>query len=159
MRKSGSIAALLMATLFLAACGPSFPSDPDGTLERVTGGTLRVGASENEPWVSVPPSGEPEGSEPELIRTFAARFGADVEWIIGAEHVLAEDLKHGELDVLIGGLDDQTPWAQHGGLTRAYTESTDNRGKTHKHVMLVFHGENAFLLELDRFLAESQESQ
>jgi hypothetical protein len=147
-----------MAILFLSACGASFPADPNGTLERVSGGTLRVGASENDPWVSVPSSGDPEGSEPELIRTFAAKLGADVEWTTGAQHVLAEDLKHGDLDILIGGLDDQTPWAQHGGLTRPYTESTDDRGKKRKHVMLVFHGENAFLLELDRFLAESQES-
>lgn len=158
MRKWGSIAALLVATLFLSACGSSFPADPDGTLERVNGGTLRVGASENDPWVSVPPSGEPEGSEPELIRAFAAKLGAKIEWTTGGEHMLAEDLKHGELDVLIGGLDDQTPWVQHGGLSRPYAESKDGRGKTHKHVMLVSHGENAFLLELDRFLAESQRS-
>jgi len=70
---------------------------------------------------------------------------------------LAEELKHGQLDLVIGGLDDKTPWAQHGGLTRVYTESRDSRGSLHKHVMLVPLGENAFLLELDRFLMEATE--
>ena len=38
-------AAILAGALALTACGTSFPSDPDGTLDRVSGGTLRVGAS------------------------------------------------------------------------------------------------------------------
>ena len=67
--------------------------------------------------------------------------------------MLAEDLKHGELDLVIGGLNDKTPWEKDAGLTRAYAESVDTRGQGRKHVMLVPKGENAFLLELDRFLA------
>ncbi len=146
-------AAILAGALALTACGTSFPSDPDGTLDRVSGGTLRVGASANGEWVSLPASGEPQGREPDLVRAFAAQLGAGIEWSEGAEHVLAEDLKHGELDLVIGGLNDKTPWEKDAGLTRAYAESVDTRGQGRKHVMLVPKGENAFLLELDRFLA------
>ncbi|MBT2594147.1 transporter substrate-binding domain-containing protein [Arthrobacter sp. ISL-72] len=145
-------AAVLISALTLTSCGTSFPADPDGTLDRVSGGVLRVGASENDDWVTVAASGEPEGSEPALIREFASRLGAEIKWSVGTEHVLAADLKHGELDLVIGGLNDETPWEKEAGLTRPYTESKDSRGKTHKHVMLVAKGENAFLLELDRFL-------
>jgi len=156
--KRGTIACLLAALLALAGCG-TYPSDPEGTLERVRGGTLRVGASVNGDWVRIPDSGTSpdrvEGREADLVRQFAERLGAEVEWVQGTEHVLAEELKHGALDVVIGGLDDKTPWSTHAGLTRPYTESRDSRGSLHKHVMLVQLGENAFLLELDRFLLES----
>lgn len=150
-------AALLLSSLLLAGCGTSFPSDPTGTLEKVKEGTLRVGASENGDWVDLPDGsgGDVKGTEAELVRRFAASLGAEVEWVPGTEHVLAEELKHGGLDVVIGGLDDKTPWATHAGLTLPYTESRDSRGSLHKHVMLVPLGENAFLLELDKFLLET----
>ncbi|HEY9357095.1 MAG TPA: transporter substrate-binding domain-containing protein [Arthrobacter sp.] len=155
MRSPGSTVLLTLATILaLAGCG-NYPADPTGTLERVADGTLRVGASENGDWVQV--AGEDvQGTDADLVRDFAARIGAEVQWVSGTEHVLAEELKHGELDLVIGGLDDKTPWAQHGGLTRAYAESRDSRGALHKHVMLVPLGENAFLLELDRFLMEAK---
>ena len=43
---------MLISALTLTACGTSFPADPDGTLGRVSGGVLRVGASENDGWVT-----------------------------------------------------------------------------------------------------------
>lgn len=156
--RRGTIACLLAALLTLTGCG-TYPADPEGTLERVRGGTLRVGASVNGDWVRIPDGStspdKVEGTEADLVRRFAEQLGAEVEWVQGTEHVLAEELKHGALDVVIGGLDDKTPWSTHAGLTRPYTESRDSRGSLHKHVMLVPLGENAFLLELDRFLLES----
>lgn len=173
-----SVLALGLAlALVLTGCG-AYPADPDGTLERVRSGTLRVGASENGAWVELsrpapyPAAGaggdnqdgtrteqDVRGSEAELVRGFAERLGADIEWTSGAEHVLAEELKHGELDLVIGGLDEKTPWAKHGGLTRPYAETRDSRGSLRKHVMLVPMGENAFLLELDKFLKAAGEQQ
>lgn len=41
------------AALALAACGATIPTDPDGTLETVRGGTLRAGVSPAEPWTEV----------------------------------------------------------------------------------------------------------
>ncbi|OAE00583.1 ABC transporter substrate-binding protein [Arthrobacter sp. OY3WO11] len=167
MRRLGSMAGLLLAALLvLSGCGSSFPADPEGTLERVRGGTLRVGASMNGDWVriSAPGSGElssndVQGTEAELAKEFATRLGARIEWVAGTEHVLADELKHGGLDLVIGGVDDKTPWVTHAGLTRPYTESRDGRGNIHKHVMLVPLGENAFLLELDKYLMEVKAQQ
>lgn len=165
MRCQRLLAGLLPAViLFLAGCGSTFPADPEGTLERVQGGTLRVGASINGDWLRISSSsgsdlrdGDIHGKDADLIRGFAEQLGADIEWVAGTEQVLAEELKHGGLDLVIGGLDDKTPWSTHAGLTRPYTESRDQRGDLHKHVMLVPLGENAFLLELDRFLMETKE--
>lgn len=158
MRRGNIVAFLLAMLVVLTGCG-AYPADPDGTLERVRGGVLRVGASANGDWVRIASGSgtvpeRVEGTEAELVRQFAGELGAEVEWVQGTEQVLAEELKHGALDLVIGGLDDKTPWSTHAGLTRPYTESRDSRGSLHKHVMLVRMGENAFLLELDRFLLE-----
>jgi ABC-type amino acid transport substrate-binding protein len=159
------VAGLLLAVLLmLTGCASSFPADPQGTLEKAQGGTLRVGASMNGDWVRISAdtsgdvsSSEVQGTEADLVRNFAAQLGADVEWVTGTEQILAEELKHGGLDLVIGGLDDKTPWVTHAGLTRPYAESRDERGNLHKHVMLVPMGENAFLLELDKFLVAAKE--
>ncbi|MFJ6158699.1 transporter substrate-binding domain-containing protein [Pseudarthrobacter sp. NPDC092184] len=161
------MAGLLLAILMvLSGCGSSFPADPEGTLERVRGGTLRVGASMNGDWVRITAPGggrlssnDVQGMEAELVKDFAARLGAEIEWVAGTEQVLADELKHGGLDLAIGGLDDKTPWVTHAGLTRPYAESRDGRGSLHKHVMLVPLGENAFLLELDKYLMEVKAEQ
>jgi ABC-type amino acid transport substrate-binding protein len=170
MRRRGCVAGtLLAALLLLTACGSSFPADPQGTLDRARGGTLRVGASINGEWVRIAgpasgdvrsgdvPASDVQGKEAELVRDFAAQLGAEVEWVAGTEQVLADELKHGGLDLVIGGLDDKTPWVTHAGITRPYAESRDDRGNLHKHVMLVPLGENAFLLELDQFLMAAKE--
>jgi ABC-type amino acid transport substrate-binding protein len=167
MRRRGIMAGLLLAILMvLTGCGSSFPADPEGTLERVRGGTLRVGASMNGDWVRITAPGggrlssnDVQGTEAELVKDFAARLGAEIEWVAGTEQVLADELKHGGLDLAIGGLDDKTPWVTHAGLTRPYAESRDGRGSLHKHVMLVPLGENAFLLELDKYLMEVKAEQ
>ncbi|UZX01695.1 ABC transporter substrate-binding protein [Arthrobacter sp. CDRTa11] len=166
MRYPRSSAALaLFSALALTGCGTAYPADPSGTLGRVTDGTLRVGASSNADWVEVSSGGgdvsdeDVQGSEAELVRRFAAKLGAEIDWVSGTEYVLAEDLKRGNLDLVIGGLDDKTPWSTHAGLTMPYTESVDGHGSRHRHVMLVPMGENAFLLELDSFLKEAGAAQ
>jgi len=165
MRRRGMVAGLLLAVLLmLTGCASSFPADPQGTLEKAQGGTLRVGASMNGDWVRISAdtsgdvrSSDVQGTEADLVRDFAAQLDADVEWVAGGEQFLAEELKHGALDLVVGGLDDKTPWVSHAGLTRPYAESRDERGNLHKHVMLVPLGENAFLLELDKFLMAAKE--
>jgi polar amino acid transport system substrate-binding protein len=133
----------------------SIPADPDGTLERVTGGELRVGVSHNPPFTTVPDSGEPGGSEADLIREFAESLDASIEWVDGGEEALMLALENGRLDLVIGGLTSDTPWTDSAGVTRPYRESTNDLGHTLRHVMAVPLGENGFLVELETFLHEN----
>jgi polar amino acid transport system substrate-binding protein len=106
-----------LVLLFTAAC--DFPRDAEGTLERVQGGELRVGVSENPPWVQLA-GGRVEGIEPALVRGFAEQLGARIRWIRGTEAELIEALHRRELDLVAAGLKDNTPWSSRLGLSRPY---------------------------------------
>jgi polar amino acid transport system substrate-binding protein len=109
--------ALLAAGLLAAGC--QFPRDVEGTLQDVRGGVLHVGVTEHEPWVSLRAS-EPSGVEVGLIREFAARLDARVDYTQGSEEELAEALHRGALDVVIGGISDRTQWRRGLGMTKPY---------------------------------------
>ena len=151
-RGVGAVVVALLAIL-LAGCGIRIPADPHGTLDRVEGGVLRVGVTDNPPWIEVRDGAEPVGSEVELITAFAAEHDADIEWTEGSEAELLTALDRGELDVLLGGFIDDTPWIQEGAITRPYTEVEGPDGPE-RHVMIVRMGENAFLVALETFLTE-----
>jgi polar amino acid transport system substrate-binding protein len=148
------VAAAVVAVLALSGCGLTIPSDPEGTLDRVEGGVLRAGATHAEPWVVVSGDADPEGDEPALIERFADGLDARVEWTIGSEESLVEALERGDLDVVVGGFTDATPWLDRAAVTVPYTEAAGPDGAPDKHVMLTRMGENAFLVELETFLLE-----
>lgn len=129
------------------ACG--LPRDPERTSERIASAhVLRVGVTDNPPWATA--SADPAGIEPELVREFAARVGARVQWTSGSETHLAQQLKHHELDLAIGGFDAKTPWKAIAGVSLPFAETSDGK----KHVFLTAPGENRFILTLDNFLTE-----
>jgi ABC-type amino acid transport substrate-binding protein len=133
--------------LLLVACG--LPRDPGQTSERIAWThVLRVGVTDNAPWVAT--AAEPTGIEPDLVRQFAARIGAKVQWTSGSETGLAQALKHHELDLAIGGFDAKTPWKSIAGISRPFAETKDKKS----HVFLTVPGENGFILTLDTFLTE-----
>jgi polar amino acid transport system substrate-binding protein len=138
--------ALIPVALLLLLSSCDLPRDPEETLERVRGATMRVGVTSNPPWTTYD-GDQPGGIEVSLVRQFAATLEANVEWVNGSEAKLMERLHEGQLDLVIGGLDDATPWTTHGGLTQPYITLAEKR-----HVMAVRQGENRFLLELDKFL-------
>ncbi|MBD8011584.1 transporter substrate-binding domain-containing protein [Microbacterium sp. Re1] len=146
-------AAALVLLVALTGCGMRIPADPHGSIERIEGGTLRAGATEQPPWVEVHDDGKPTGSEPELVQEFAEQLDATVEWTTGSEADLLTALERGELDLVVGGFLDDTPWTDRGAVTRPYTERSTKHG-TQKHVMIVRMGENALLTELETFLHE-----
>jgi len=84
---------------------------------------MRVGLIENPPWV-VRTSGEPAGVEVELIRNFASQLGTTAEWHWGGEQQQMEALQHYQLDLVIGGVTDRTPWSKYIGLTGSYFKET-----------------------------------
>jgi ABC-type amino acid transport substrate-binding protein len=157
MRSHGPKAALVMVlAALLTGCGMAVPADPHGTLDRIDGGSLRVGVTENAPWVELD-GAEPTGSEAELISDFADEQNATIDWTEGSEAVLVSALERGELDVVIGGFLDDTPWSDKAAATRPYTESEGPDGPE-KHVMLARMGENALLVALEEHLDEASRS-
>jgi polar amino acid transport system substrate-binding protein len=113
-------ALLLSAVTLLAAC--QYPRDVEGTLDRVQGGTMRVGVIEDPPWVTLE-SRQPGGVEPELIRRFATELNAKIEWVEGSESELVEAMRGFQLDILVGGLTRGSPWQKHVALTRPYIDT------------------------------------
>jgi polar amino acid transport system substrate-binding protein len=136
---------LLLLLAGLMACD-RYPRDPEKTLTRVNQGKLRVGYTENPPWV-VKTAGEPAGIEPTLLKAFAKTQQARIEWVADTEQDLMEQLKKRELHLVVGGLVHNSPWGHQVSFTRPYLKQDQK-----KHVMGIIKGENAFVLELEKFL-------
>ncbi len=135
-------------SLVCFACA-EYPKDPNNTLHKVTNGTLTVGYSENSPWV-IKTEGEPQGREAELIKSFALGLHSKIIWHSGSEDVLFKKLENKEIDLIIAGLTEGTPWkTRMVGFTIPYTTK-----KEENHVIAIQEGENAFLAKLEKFLVE-----
>ena len=115
-----TLLALSIATQFACA---SLPRDPKETLRQLQSRPLRVGLVEHPPWV-VRTNDEPAGVEVDLIRNFAAQLGTSPDWHWGGEQEQMEALEHYQLDVVLGGFTDETPWSKYVGITRPYFEET-----------------------------------
>jgi polar amino acid transport system substrate-binding protein len=144
------VTALLLACALLAG-GCTVPTDPDGTLDRARGGTMRVGMTEAVPWAEET-DGQRSGVEVYLVERFAEALGARIEWSDGSEEELFEELHEGRLDLVIGGITAMSPWMEKGAFTRPYATVLSELGQKEKHVMATKAGENDFLTELDFFL-------
>ena len=144
-----------VATVLGATGCASIPADPEGTLERASGGVLRVGMSAQAPWTALE-DGERSGVEVRLVEDFAAGIDADIEWLDGGEESLMQALELGQLDVVVGGLTEASPWIDHAALTRPYVEVTGPSGSPEGHVMAARIGENALLVALERHLHEHE---
>lgn len=132
-------------------CGLQIPQDPSGSLERLSGETIRVGASTEEHLVEDSDTG-PTGSLVELVQGFASEHDAQVEWSWGSEETLVKALEEAKIDLAIGGCTDQTPWSHRAGVTRGYSEIPGASERSL--VMLVPLGENRFLSALESYLDE-----
>ncbi|GGK76852.1 ABC transporter substrate-binding protein [Ornithinimicrobium pekingense] len=144
----------VLAAALLGGCGIQIPTDPDGTLEEIrASGELHVGVSPHPPFTTLPPSeGQPPGgSEVELVSAFAETVGAEPVWVVGGEEALVKQLEKGEIQLLVGGLTEKSPWSTKVALTRPYV-TTPEDGEQVKHVIAAVPGENALLSELERYL-------
>jgi len=136
---------LLVLLSALLSCD-TFPKDPDNTLEKVRNGQLLVGYSENPPWV-IKSKPAPTGLEAELIKTFARDLQANIVWQNDTEEDLFEKLEKKELHLVIGGFTDKNSAKSKISFTRPYLKKEKK-----KHVLAVLKGENAFILQLEKFL-------
>ncbi len=100
--------------------GCQFPKDPEGTLDKVRErGTIEVGVTHAEPFVNLN-GPEPAGVEVELMKEFARHLGVEIEWVEGSESQLVELLEGTEIDVMLAGLDRQSPLQKEVGFTHPY---------------------------------------
>jgi polar amino acid transport system substrate-binding protein len=115
---------LLLASLAAAVAlgGCQYPRDVEGTLDRVEGGTMRVGVSDNEPWVNLDGS-EPTGVEPEIVRRFAKTIDAKIQWVQGDSEQLIDALEGGQLDLVIAGITRTSLLKLKAALTRPYVDT------------------------------------
>jgi polar amino acid transport system substrate-binding protein len=134
---------LLVLTLTLTACG--IPRDPEGTLERVQGSSMKVGIAERPPWTTL--GEDPSGIEVELVERFARELDAEIQWVEGAESEVLEQVELGRLDLVIAGLTADSPWSGKASFIQPYVSVGAD-----EHVMAVPHGENAWIVRLERFL-------
>lgn len=149
---------LALVTVLASGCGSPFPKDTDGSLDRITGGALRVGVSENPPWTEVSDDGGVTGREVDLVAGFAQQQDADLEWTPGAESELIMAMARGDLDVVVGGLTSDSPWEKEVALTRSYAQEVTPDGDTEQMVMATPLGENALLVALETYLAQTGEA-
>lgn len=140
---------LALGVLTAAGCGIRLPVDPDGTLDRITGHELRVGASASEGLVAIDDD-VVSGPLPSLVEGFAAERDAEIVWTIDSEERLVDRLEHGRLDLAIGGMTDSTPWAERVSVTRGYAGIPGADGR--KVVVLMPLGENALQAALETYL-------
>lgn len=150
LRKGAIIAGILHAVL-LSGCS-AIPVDPASSLDQARGGELHVGAAHHPPYVDI--VGErPQGSEVDLIEDYAATIDAEVRWVVDSETVLVGQLKEGRLDVVVGGFDDATLLTTQAAMTRPYATDPDGTGR----VIFTEPGENALLVDLERFLLDREQ--
>lgn len=103
--------------------GCRYPTDIEHTSEKIRGGVLDVGLTENPPWVMRSDNG-PAGLEPELIKELAEKLDPDVRWHWGSEGVLVQALKEHQLDLVIGGITTNSSLSELAALSKPYYSST-----------------------------------
>ncbi|MBV8518677.1 MAG: transporter substrate-binding domain-containing protein [Acidobacteria bacterium] len=115
---------IVLLVVSLAALACDAPRDPEETLTRVRrGGVLNAGASEDPPFL-VRRGDDAVGIEAALIKDFAARNGAHVHWVWGAQETQFRALEKYQLDLVAGAVSAKTLWKKRVAVTRPYLEST-----------------------------------
>lgn len=112
----------LSSGLCLGLAGCDLPRDPDGTLDRVKRESLRVGVSENPPWV-LRRGKQAIGIEAELVEGFARSLGTKVEYHWGHPEAHLRALRQQTLELAIGGYDSSSPWQGQIGFSRSFYAS------------------------------------
>lgn len=112
----------LLAVVLIATPGCRYPRDIEHSLEHIQGGIMRVGVSENPPWVIRTASGA-AGLEPEMIKALAQRLDADIQWHWGTESELMLALAERQLDIAVGGLIEKSSLSKDATFSQPYFQS------------------------------------
>ena len=133
----------VLCAVWLAACG-GIPKDPEGTLERVRAdGRFRVGI--------IASGGTRTASDREcaFLDQVAKASGAKAVSVQDAAEPLLEDLEHGRVDLVIGELASDSPWAQRVTILPPIGIKVDGEQRILSSAM-ARNGENAWIMLLER---------
>ncbi|WP_210528382.1 enoyl-CoA hydratase [Rubellimicrobium arenae] len=130
----GALAGLLALP---ASC--DLPRDPEGTLDRLAGGTLAVAV--------VAP--ELSADERQALSFLADDLGAELSFVAGDIHSAVDALGRGEIQAVAGAIPKDTPLTDE-------TAATNPVGPE-RFVLLLRQGENALLLAANRAVADARE--
>ena len=90
-----------------------------------------------------------------IVERLAASLEAKTTYVEGDAHALFEDLKRGDLHLVIGGVPESTPFGKELGLSKIVGPLHDAREKE-KRVLAVRPGENAFLLRVNQAIESTK---
>ena len=138
-------ALLVLLQLLLAGC--DLPKDPEETLEKVSGGELRVGV--------VPGNDRAAAEDARIVDALAQALRTKPVFRHEDAHHLFHDLDEGRLDLIAGGIPSDTPFSDKAGLTRK-AGPLMRPGSAQDRVLAVRAGENAFLMEVNRAIEQAK---
>jgi len=130
---------LMTFLIGFALAGCDLPRDPEGTLETVRGGEMRVGV------LKVHANAEQDRP---IVERLAAALGSKPVYVEGDAHALFEDLKRGQIHLVIGGVPEKTPFGKELGLSKP-AGSLHGAHEEENRVIAVRPGENGFLLKVN----------
>ena len=130
---------LILALGILSAC-TRFPADTEGTLDKVTNGELRVGLVHTV-----------EGAPTLLsfVEQLSARTDSRIALISGSAEPMLMKLEAGELDLVLGQFDRNSPWQQRITFSQPIS-MTEQKGVGHELKAAIRNGEHAWSMEVDR---------
>lgn len=111
---------IIFAALVLAGC--RYPVNIERPMADMQGGEVNIGLSENPPWVINTDQG-PAGLEVEIIRALAEKMDATINWHWDSEGNLLAALSQHQLDLVIGGLTQDSNVSTLAAPTKAYYQS------------------------------------
>lgn len=142
---------VLLPALLLAGCD-DYPRDPEHSLRRARTEAMRVGVSHDPPHVVLDAGGEPHGSDIDRVRALAREQGARIEWVVLGHDRLMRELLAFRLHLVAGGHHPETPWQPRVSWSREYPARAADDGSLTLRRWALPPGENAWQLEVDRFL-------
>ncbi len=133
-------------TLLVAGCG-AYPQDPNQTTAQIEErGTIRIGL------IALSESQNAQDMQ-EFAELLATSYEVDPHVVNGSAEALMSQLKRGELDIVIGELPKNSPWAKEAAFTAAF--SKNHVSKSEPVVRGAVHlGENRWLLSVERMIEE-----
>lgn len=135
---------VIIFLLILTGC--NFPKDPENSLEEAIKDSLKVGVVNNPPYAIIE-NGEAQGTEIDILKSFASANDLQIQFVEGSESILVDKLKKYHLHIVAGGFDKKTIWKKHAGTSATYDS---------KHLFLIPKGENKLLQHLETHIFKNK---